>query len=386
MENTTKKPIKITSRQLMIIIVVVAVIAVVIYGITGKKSGNTAAPKSTLPITEENLINFWERKDGEKICRLGFEYGNEFFYSEFPSESTVTPELTVANATYKITADGLIIMTYEIDLENHTDTYNISLTEDSLTLTAVKGGGTLLAGKYTPEDSGTTGSDGSNVSQAAENSQPAASTEKSANGNPSNAAGTTQPGQSAQGQGGGSAAGSSRSAGGGQTAQPVSDNWKQLYIDYVNSLGDDWYYNIFYLDSDRVPELYIQGKSEYLGAKILTVSGGTLVFKELSSTYTEAICSKGLLLSSGGHMGYYFDQVYRLQGGSFVKIFDGEYGVDDNTVYYDESNYKYKADGASVSKSDYDSKKRVAFNDYDSIIIGANMSKSEIIDDISHRA
>ncbi len=44
-------------------------------------------------------------------------------------------------------------------------------------------------------------------------------------------------------------------------------------------------------------------------------------------------------------MGYYFDQVYRLQGGSFVKIFDGEYGVDDNTVYYDESNYKYKADG-----------------------------------------
>ncbi len=294
----------------MIIIVVVAVIAVVIYGITGKKSGNTAAPKSTLPITEENLINFWERKDGEKICRLGFEYGNEFFYSEFPSESTVTPELTVANAMYKITADGLIIMTYEIDLENHTDTYNISLTEDSLTLTAVKGGGTLLAGKYTPEDSGTTGSDGSNVSQAAENSQPAASTEKSANGSLSGTAGTTQPGQSAQGQGGGSAAGSSQSAGGGQTAQPASDNWKQLYIDYVNSLGDDWYYNIFYLDSDRVPELYIQGKSEYLGAKILTVSGGTLVFKELSSTYTEAICSKGLLLSSGGHMGYW-STVYR---------------------------------------------------------------------------
>ena len=71
---------------------------------------------------------------------------------------------------------------------------------------------------------------------------------------------------------------------------------------------------------------------------------------------------------------------------SFVKIFDGEYGVDDNTVYYDESDYKYKADGASVSKSDYESKKRAAFNDYDSIIIGANMSKSEIIDDISHRA
>lgn len=112
----------------MIFIVAIAVIAVVIYGIAGKKGGNTAAPKSTLPITEENLINFWERKDGEKICRLGFEYGNEFFYSEFPSESTVTPELTTANAMYKITADGLIIMTYEIDLESHTDTYNISLT------------------------------------------------------------------------------------------------------------------------------------------------------------------------------------------------------------------------------------------------------------------
>ncbi len=68
---------------------------------------------------------------------------------------------------------------------------------------------------------------------------------KSANGSLSGTAGTTQPGQSAQGQGGGSAAGSSRSAGGGQTAQPASDNWKQLYIDYVNSLGDDWYYNIF---------------------------------------------------------------------------------------------------------------------------------------------
>lgn len=128
----------------MIFIVAIAVIAVVIYGIAGKKGGNMAAPKSTLPITEENLINFWERKDGEKICRLGFEYGNEFFYSEFPSESTVTPELTTANAMYKITADGLIIMTYEIDLESHTDTYNISLTQDSLTLTAVKGGGPSL--------------------------------------------------------------------------------------------------------------------------------------------------------------------------------------------------------------------------------------------------
>ena len=50
-------------------------------------------------------------------------------------------------------------------------------------------------------------------------------------------------------------------------------------------------------------------------------------------------------------MGYYFDQVYRLQGGSFVKIFDGEYGVDDNTVYYDESNYKYKADGHRSPKA-----------------------------------
>ena len=41
------------------------------------------------------------------------------FLFGIPSESTVTPELTVANAMYKITADGLIIMTYEIDLENH---------------------------------------------------------------------------------------------------------------------------------------------------------------------------------------------------------------------------------------------------------------------------
>ncbi len=35
-------------------------------------------------------------------------------------------------------------MTYELDLETHTDTYGINLAEDGLTLTAVQNGGTLL--------------------------------------------------------------------------------------------------------------------------------------------------------------------------------------------------------------------------------------------------
>ncbi len=56
-------------------------------------------------------------------------------------------------------------------------------------------------------------------------------------------------------------------------------------------------------------------------------------------------------------MGSYYDTVYCLQNGDFIKKFDGAYEVDDNTVYFDESDYKYKIGGATVSKSEYDRQK-----------------------------
>ena len=180
MEQNQKKPIKITSKQLLVFTVFLAVAAVVIYGVSSGKKQSGKVQKSTLPLTEENLVNDWERSEGEKICRLGFEYGNEFYYSEFSSAEKATPELTVCNATYKI-GESVITMTYELDLETHTDTYGINLAEDGLTLTAVQNGGTLLAGKYTLAGDGTVNSQSSNSAQSADGSQP----EQNAAANPS---------------------------------------------------------------------------------------------------------------------------------------------------------------------------------------------------------
>ena len=62
MEQNQKKPIKITSKQLLLVFTVfLAVAAVVIYGVSSGKKQSGKVQKSTLPLTEENLVNDWER-------------------------------------------------------------------------------------------------------------------------------------------------------------------------------------------------------------------------------------------------------------------------------------------------------------------------------------
>lgn len=357
MEQNQKKPIKITSKQLLVFTVFLAVAAVVIYGVSSGKKQSGKVQKSTLPLTEENLVNDWERSEGEKICRLGFEYGNEFYYSEFSSAEKATPELTVCNATYKI-GESVITMTYELDLETHTDTYGINLAEDGLTLTAVQNGGTLLAGKYTLAGDGTVNSPSSNSAQSADGSQP----EQNAAANPSAVSSAPDNGAALQ------------------SAQNPSFDWKTVYTDYIRSLGDSWQYTLIYLDGDNIPELYVQGASEADGSKIYTVYGGEIASRELGAFGNYYIQKSGLILTAGGHMGSYYDTVYCLQNGDFIKKFDGAYEVDDNTVYFDESDYKYKIGGATVSKSEYDRQKNTVFNDYYATSLDASlMNRSQIL-------
>lgn len=161
-----------------------------------------------------------------------------------------------------------------------------------------------------------------------------------------------------------------------KTDQQETDmGWKQAYRDYIvqdiektagngniTSLIDEARYFLFDANGDNTPELWIDYMFTYAGNRLCTFSNGKV--QELSS-YVAGISylpGEGLFLASGGHMGYFYDVVYRLEEGSFQTVVRGDYQiVDDNGVSVPENEYLYTWNGQAVAKEDYEENLRNAF-------------------------
>ena len=111
------------------------------------------------------------------------------------------------------------------------------------------------------------------------------------------------------------------------TASKGSDSlpqWKKLYLDTLEDIKDDYReFALIYIDSDNIPELYVSGKDEATGDKILAVKNTALLTQYLlrigGSYY---IPKSGLILNQNGHMGAYHTDIYRLET-EFEQLFSG---------------------------------------------------------------
>lgn len=108
---------------------------------------------------------------------------------------------------------------------------------------------------------------------------------------------------------------------------------------------------MFDANGDNTPELWM-----------CTFSNGKV--QELNS-YVAGISylpGEGLFLASGGHKGYFYDVVYRLEEGSFQTVVRGDFQiVDDNGASVPENEYRYTWNGQAVAKQDYEKNLRNAF-------------------------
>lgn len=147
----------------------------------------------------------------------------------------------------------------------------------------------------------------------------------------------------------------------GVAADAVSDNsslnepgaWTQVYRDFIiqdrmnADYSDDWKwvgYELVYLDDDTIPELWITYSSSAEGCRIVSYRDGKLTQKLLSlgTLYYEEYGN--MFHHSCGHMGLYFDTIYKLDhdNGKLVTVAEGRNETtinEDGSQNYNVMNY-----------------------------------------------
>lgn len=138
-----------------------------------------------------------------------------------------------------------------------------------------------------------------------------------------------------------------------------NSGWAQAYYDYLADYKDIDYnvggIYLIHVDDDGIPEMYIEGTSYAWGDDFVFYNHGRIEdirFCNFGGTYIEG---NGLIKDSGGHMGYYYDNVYQLTDGTLQTIASGEwyenYDADNDSLVYG-----YSIDGETVSGEEYETR------------------------------
>ena len=136
--------------------------------------------------------------------------------------------------------------------------------------------------------------------------------------------------------------------------------WKETYIaeietgDYPDGMFAG--FNLIWVDDNDIPELVYVGDCEAAGCTIMTSNPEGQIRKIVTDRlwFTYAY-RKGLINNSDGHMGYYFDNVYKVEDGEFELIANGVYQDDMDTEPNGDGTWPmiYEWNGKEVSESKY---------------------------------
>lgn len=169
-----------------------------------------------------------------------------------------------------------------------------------------------------------------------------------------------------------------------------SDEWKQAYINWVNQ-RPDWTYVLFDVNGDDIPEIAAHSGNMADGGAVGTYANGKVQEIPIARYGLISVQGQNVVDNSDGHMGRYYDYVYKIDDGKWVQIGDGEYGDGgDATVETDEYgndtiNFKYTWNGEEVSEDEYSAKlKKVIDVDLADEIGYQEVSSSEIISQIQN--
>lgn len=130
-----------------------------------------------------------------------------------------------------------------------------------------------------------------------------------------------------------------------------SGAWNQVYYDFIiqdrkdADSSEDWEwvgYELVYLDDDTIPELWITYSSWAAGCRIVSYRDGKLT-QELIGSGTLSYEEYGNAFHhSYGHMGLYFDTIFKLENGELVTVAEGRNETtinEDGSQNYDVMNY-----------------------------------------------
>lgn len=167
-----------------------------------------------------------------------------------------------------------------------------------------------------------------------------------------------------------------------------SDEWKQAYINWVNQ-RPDWTYELFDVNGDDIPEIAAHSGNMTDGGAVGTYANGKVQEIPIARGGLISVQGQNVVDNSDGHMGRYYDCVYKIDDGRWVQIGDGEYGDDGDTTMetdkYGNSTIKfvYTWNGEKVSEDEYSANlKKLIDVDLADEIGYQEVSSSEIISQI----
>lgn len=167
-----------------------------------------------------------------------------------------------------------------------------------------------------------------------------------------------------------------------------SDEWKQAYINWVNQ-RPDWTYELFDVNGDDIPEIAAHSGNMADGGAVGTYANGKVQEIPIARGGLISVQGQNVVDNSDGHMGRYYDCVYKIDDGRWVQIGDGEYGDDGDitmeTDKYGNSTIKFVCtwNGEKVSEDEYSANlKKLIDVDLADEIGYQEISSSEIISQI----
>ena len=167
-----------------------------------------------------------------------------------------------------------------------------------------------------------------------------------------------------------------------------SDEWKQAYINWVNQ-RPDWTYVLFDVNGDNIPEIAAHSGNMADGGAVGTYANGKVQEIPIARGGLISVQGQNVVDNSDGHVGRYYDYVYKIDDGRWVQIGDGEYGDDGDitmeTDKYGNSTIKfvYTWNGEKVSEDEYSANlKKLIDVDLADEIGYQEVSSSEIISQI----
>lgn len=169
-----------------------------------------------------------------------------------------------------------------------------------------------------------------------------------------------------------------------------SDEWKQAYINWVNQ-RPDWTYVLFDVNGDDIPEIAAHSGNMADGGAVGTYANGKVQEIPIARGGLISVQGQNVVDNSDGHVGRYYDCVYKIDDGRWVQIGDGEYGDNGDTTMetdkYGNSTIKfvYTWNGEKVSEDEYSANlKKLIDVDLADVIGYQGLSSSEIISQIQN--
>lgn len=151
----------------------------------------------------------------------------------------------------------------------------------------------------------------------------------------------------------------------------------KAYKQYIqeNRVVESASYYLINVNDDQIPELVIDTHSGAYGTTICTYDGK--VVQSVSrgqSGVMYNVFHNNLFLNYGGHMGVYFDYVYKIDNGKPVKLYAGDY----EEPYGTRTEFKYtwteisesgESNSKEVTKDEYETELNSAFNPNEAIYV-----------------